>query len=275
MGLDASVMCNCYRDGKTTPCPFPDDFYVDEDGFPAIRLTDDDEEKSEIFDNWLATCCEHPHMDYAAVFIGNWRGYRSFVDALEQIGWEDFPILYAELPDGNEGTTSASAAAAVLHEIEVFKRKGDGIPKVFLINSETDTIIGASVVEQGNPFGLDTRTGLNIGFDEDGFFIRDAWELNRELFRSMRFEQRLVESEALDKPQQFEYLDLETNRRYVCSTPVRVFVRGDLGHLKQEYPSKMHVEKRSVDATYFAYILQPLTSIFQAAVEMGNPVRWS
>lgn len=276
MGLDASVMCNCYRDGKATACPFPEDFYVDEDGFPAVRLTDfDDSEKSDQFDEWLATCCEHPNMDYRSVFIANWRGYQSFRDALGQLGWDHFPILYAELPDGNEGVTSAKAANAALHELSAFKARGDGIPKIFLVNAETGGIIGASMLEQNNPFGLDARTGLTIGFDEDGFFIRDSWELNRELFRAMRFEQRIVETEGLDKPQQYKYVDMEHDRHYVCSTPVRVFERADLGQLKQVYPSKMHVEKRAVDAAYFDYILQPLIAIFEAAAETGNPVRWS
>lgn len=276
MGLDASVMCNCYRDGKATACPFPEDFYVDEDGFPAVRIADfDDSEKSDEFDEWLATCCEHPNMDYRSVFIANWRGYQSFRDALGQFGWDHFPILYAELPAGNEGVTSAKAASAALHELSFFKARGDGIPKIFLVNTETGGIIGASMLEQNNPFGLDARTGLTIGFDEDGFFIRDAWELNRELFRAMRFEQRIVEADGLDKPQQYEYIDMEHDRHYVCSTPIRVFERADLGQLKQVYPSKMHVEKRAVDAAYFDYILQPLIAIFEAAVETGNPVRWS
>src|SRR5690242_16671064 len=123
MGLDASVMCNCYRQGKTTPCPFPEYFYVDEDGFPALNLPYEyNEEKFDIFENWLATCCEHPNMDYAAVFVANWKGYQSFLAALEQAGWENFPMLHAELPEDNQGLTSAEAAQAALQELELFKR---------------------------------------------------------------------------------------------------------------------------------------------------------
>ena len=99
MGLDASVMCNCYREGKAKPCPFPEHFYVDEEGFPALNLRHEyNEDKFEAFDEWLATCCDHPDMDFAAVFIANWKGYRSFLQALEQLGWDRFPTLHAELP---------------------------------------------------------------------------------------------------------------------------------------------------------------------------------
>ena len=71
MGLDASVMCNCYRQGEATPCPFPEHFSVDADGFPALNLLYEyNEDKFDAFDTWLATCCDHPNMDYAAVFVG-------------------------------------------------------------------------------------------------------------------------------------------------------------------------------------------------------------
>lgn len=276
MGLDASVMCNCYREGKAKPCPFPAYFYVDEDGFPSLRLAHDyNEDKFEAFDEWLATCCQHPHMDYAAVFISNWKGYRSFLQALEQVGWERFPTLHAELPDGNQGLTSPEAAKIALQELELFKSEGGSIPKTFLIDSDTDEPLASSTMAYGGMFGWNGRTGMNLGFDEKGFFITDAWELNREMFRAMRFEQRVLEADSLDKPQQYEFVDLDNERRFVCSTPLKLFVRDHSGQLKQSYPQRVHVEERGIDAQYFTYILEPLTYIMKAAVETGNPVRWS
>jgi hypothetical protein len=276
MGVDASVMCNCYRDGKTKPCPFPDNFWIDEDGFPSLNLPyDDNENKSDEFDQWLATCCEHPNMDYKAQFIANWKGYRAFLDALEQIGWEQFPALHAELPSGNQGLTSAKAAALALKELEHFKTQGGKITRTFLINDETNAIVGSSHLAFDGMFGWNGRTGMSIGFDDKGFFIVDTWEMNRELFRAMRFEQHALPAESLDKPQQYEYIDLDSKRRFVCSTPVRVFVEDTAGQLKQEYPHRLRVEQRSIGADYFGYILEPLTAIFQASIETGNPVRWS
>jgi hypothetical protein len=276
MGLDASVMCNCYRLGKTKPCPFPDYFAVDADGFPTLSLPyDGNEDRFDEFEEWLADCCEHPHMDYQAVYIANWKGYESFLDALEQIGLDHFPVLQAELPRINEGTMSAQSAAAALRELAYFEDAGHAIPKTFLVNSETGEVIGSSNMAQGGKFGWDGRTGLNIGFDDRGFFVQDAWEMNRELFRAMRFEQRLIESESLDKREQFEFIDLDSDRRFTSSTALRVFVQGEDGQLRQEYPHLLHVEQRGIEADYFAYVLDPLKTIFQAAVETGNPVRWS
>ncbi|MBZ0275863.1 MAG: hypothetical protein K8I60_06955 [Anaerolineae bacterium] len=276
MGLDASVMCNCYQEGKTTPCPFPEHFHIDGDGFPALNLPyDHHEAESDAFDQWLATCCEHPYMEHTALYISNWKGYRSFKEALEQIGWEHFPTLRRCLPESNQGTVTAEASAKALKELEAFKIRGNAVRKTFLINSETDEIIGASTAAYGGKFGWNGRTGMNIGFDEQGFFIQDAWEFNREIFRAMRFEQRIIESDALDRPRQFEYVDLATGRTFLCSTPVRVFVEAGDGQLHQEYPHQMHVEQRMVGATYHDYILEPLTKIFEASVATGNPVRWS
>jgi len=276
MGLDASVMCNCYREGKSRPCPFPEHFYLDDEGFPALNLSyEDNEAKFEAFDEWLMSGCDHPHMDYAAVFISNWKGYRSFLEALEQVGWEQFPTLHAELPDGNQGLTSTSAAQAALLELEMFKNANGSISKTFLIDSDTGQPLANSTMAYGGLFGANGRTGMNLGFDEKGFFIVDTWELNREMFRAMRFEQRVLEAVRLDKPQEFEFIDLESERRFVCSTPLKLFIRDRSGQLKQSYPQRVHVEARGVNAQYFAYIIEPLTYILRAAIETGNPVRWS
>ena len=88
-------------------------------------------------------------------------------------------------------------------------------------------------------------------------------------------EQRLLEAESLDKAQQYEFIDLDTERRFISSTPLKLFVRDASGQLKQSYPQRIHVEERGVDVQYFTYILEPLTYILKAAVETGNPVRWS
>jgi hypothetical protein len=276
MGLDASVMCNCYRRGKTTPCPYPEHFHVDADGFPALNLPYEyNDEKFDAFDAWLVTCCDHPNMDYAAVFVANSKGYQSFLEALEQVGWEHFTTLHAELPEGNQGLTSSDAAKVALQEIEMFKQLGSSITKTFLIDSETGEVLANSKMAYGGMFGSNGRTGMNVGFDDNGFFIVDAWELNREMFRAMRFEQSVLEPDGLDKHQQFEFIDLDSGKKFICGTPLKLFTRDRTGQLKQTYPHCVHVEDRGVDVQYFSYILEPLTYIFSASVETGNPVRWS
>ncbi len=274
MGLDASVMCTCYKLGKTTPCPFPADFYIDEDGFIAVYiLANDRDTKSDEFDAWLATCCPHPYMDMSTTYIADWNEYRAFVDALEQVGWDHFPTLRQQLPAENHGTTPADAAAHALEELNFFKSQ-NGISKTFLVNSDTKEVILSTAQSEEGMFSWDGRTGFRLGFDEHGFFIRDVWDLNREIFRATRIEQHQIASEELDRADQFEFTDLDTGKKFISTTPVRVFKRAEFG-TTQEYPHLMHVEKRVVDTNYFAYILEPLIRILTISVETGNPVRWS
>lgn len=274
MGLDASVMCTCYKQGKTTPCPFTDDFYIDADGFPSVRVTlADPDSKSDDFDEWLSSCCPHPYMDMADTYIADWNDYQAFRTALEQIGWEHFPTLQKQLPTENHGLTPAADAALALEELDYFKSQ-HGVSKTFLVNTATNEIIPATSQSEEGMFTWDGRTGLRLGFDQNGFFVRDVWEFNRELFRAIRLEQKHLPSGELGQPDRFEFTDLHTGKQFVSTTPVRVFKRAEFG-TTQDYPRHMHTEQRLVDTAYFAALLTPLTHILTVAVETGNPVRWS
>jgi hypothetical protein len=44
--------------------------------------------------------------------------------------------------------------------------------------------------------------------------------------------------------------------------------------VRWSYPAALHVEVRRSQATDFAYILDPLTRIFEAAVAVHRPVQW-
>lgn len=276
MGLDASVMCTCYRDGKTTPCPFPASFQLDDEGFPALdpALVERQPEAQDVFDEWLATCCPHPEMEFAAVHIPSWKVYQAFRGALEQAGWEHFPTLRDALPTSNQGQTPAAAAAAALAELAQFQTL-EAVQQPCLVNTETGEALGDLFAGAQGLVIWSARGGLQMGVDEDGFYIRDAWELNRELFRAMRFEQRLLETDRLDQEQLVEYRDLDTGRRCVCAAPVRALMPDGFGQLHQTYPRTLHVERRPVSLRYFNEVITPLVAIFQAAVATGNPVRWS
>jgi len=86
MGLDATVMCNCFKQGMTTPPPFPREWlYVDEEGCLSLLPEYDTDERWHELYEWRETCCEHPDMDYVSEHISNWSGYRIFQAALESV----------------------------------------------------------------------------------------------------------------------------------------------------------------------------------------------
>jgi hypothetical protein len=209
-------------------------------------------------------------MNYAHVYVANWKGYRAFLDALECLGWEHFPILQAELPGRNDSLTPPNAARRALRELDYFRQHADAATKAFLVDSERGLDVGTSSSILGGALTLDNRTGFDIGFDANGFFVRDRWELNRILFRARRVEQRLIQPETL----KVEYVDLDTGRTFACSTPFGKVVTGDDG-LQRMHLQQMHIEQRPVSAAYFDYIYEPLTEIFQASLATDNPVRWS
>jgi hypothetical protein len=282
MGLDATVMCTCFAEGRSSPSPFPELVSLDAEGYVSLNLPyAGHEEHHDLFDAWMKRCCDHPDMDYAAEHISNWPGISLFKQVLAFAGWEHFPTLQAELPDTNGGSTSAAAAAKALQEVAYFRSQANLGTNHFLINTETGSLIYEHIAAYKGVLCWSGR-GLNLRVDKRGFFITES-EPSRELFRSMRFKQHLLEPELIEAPRngKVEFVDLESGRHFICNDAVRETVAwpdgrwtDDRGRVCLHYPRRMHVETRRIDAARFSFLLDPLTRIFEAAVATGNPVRW-
>jgi hypothetical protein len=272
MGITAKVTSNCYRDGKSTPCPFPDEFIIDEVRGPMLTIKYiGNEQKYKRFWDWLKECCEYPDMLRANEFIASWRDYYTFNDALKAVGVELFPILTKNLPDGNaQGITPAEESALALEEIAYFQSLPAVDQSAILVDTERgqDVSKGSNVL--GGALTMDRVSGFDLGFDEQGFFVRDRWELNRELFRAYRVEQTVI------NPEDFyvEYRDLDNDKVFRCSAPFGQMIHGEDG-LPRAYLKSFHVELRDVPPARYAYIIDPLIRVFEASVETGNAVRWS
>ena len=92
MGLDATVSCTCYKQGRIIS-PFPEHTIVNAEGQLELDLPmRGHEDEHDIFEEWLNNNpCEHDRMEFCQVRISNWGGYRSFQAALEEAGWDHFP----------------------------------------------------------------------------------------------------------------------------------------------------------------------------------------
>lgn len=287
MGLDAFVRCNCWEEGRTTPPPVPVDFiYLDEEGYLSLNLPyRDNEEQHHAFDYWRARCCEHDNMEYVSVHVSNWGGYRSFQQALGKAGWEHFPTLRAELPNANGGQLLPASAARALQELRYFQERADLGSNTFLIDTETGEDLHEHIESYQGVFTWSGQAKVDLGVDERGFFIiATGTEPHHEEFRSVRFEQRLLEPELTESYRggQVAYIDLNSGRRFVCKAAVSGKdipwpdgrMQNDRGQVRRQYPRFLHVERRKIAADDFVYILEPLTQVFQAAVTVGNPVQW-
>ena len=136
----------------------------------------------------------------------------------------------------------------------------------------------------GGVFIQSGSSGLEAGFDADGFFIRTG-EGKLELFRAARFRQEILDPDADPygpEPWRVVYADLDSGREFECrfAVPGETIpwpdgrMQDDRGRCRFRYPETLHVEVRAVHCSDFEYILGPLERIFRASVETGNPVRW-
>ncbi len=271
MGIRASVWCNCYAKNKTTPCPYPEHFRLDMTEGPSLDLDiANHATEHQQFQKWLDTCCEHAGMVYLSVYITSWQGYRAFTNVLEALGQDRFQTLLKATPYGDEdGLTHPAISARILEELAYFNQLEIVTTKAVLVDSERQRDISMGSAIDGGALTIDHNTGLDVGFDDDGFFIRDRWELNRYVFRAKQVEQRLIHPESSI----VEYRDLDSDRVFQCSTPFGKAIIGEDG-LPRMYLWRFHVEQRTFGPGAYAHITEPLIRLFNASVEMDNPVKW-
>lgn len=285
MGLDASVMCNCFERGRTTDPPVPRDWLrVDEDGYLNIKPEHDSDDASDAVFGWMQDCCEHPDMDHASERIGNWPSYRLFQQSLGEVGWHHFPALVDELPRANGGVTQPTMAAFALIELEEFRRAGDVGRNPCLVDTMSGLVVSQHVAAYKGLIIMDGRSGLDAGLDQNCFFIRDR-ATGVERFRASRFRQELLDLGRYMKgpePGRTVFTDLDSGRSFEC----RMAVSGraipwpdgrmtdDGGRSNFEHPVELHVEVRRGQSTQFESVVGALEKVFQASVETGNPVRW-
>lgn len=284
MGLIASVMCTCFDKGLVVSSPFAEHVKLDESGFLTLDLPhDDNQDKHFLFHQWLDTACNHPAMECASEVISNWSGYRSFQQVLATTGHNRFPTLRAELPENHGGLTGSEAAAKMLEELTSFVEQDKLGFKTVLVDTDTDQELHEYIAAYRGVFGLGLD-GSEMGVDEQGFFIWKGLENGyRELFRSMRFQQNLLNKglRKLLKKSAAEFVDIESGKRvrgrqvlFQVSPWPDGKMQDDEGKFHIVYPARIHVSKRERRPSEFEYIILPLRRLCEAAVETGNPIRW-
>ena len=133
MGLDASVRCRCFEEGRLSEPPVPlEDLYLDADGYLASKTLDAAREKFDYrrfearyglleraFSAWLEHPCAHDHGEYRTSWVSNWSGCHEFEETVEELGGErEFPLLSHLLPKDNGGCYPAEKARPALDELD-------------------------------------------------------------------------------------------------------------------------------------------------------------
>lgn len=283
MGLDASVMCTCFAEGKAAALPLGLPVEMDEHGF--LRLAqpcNGNEENYKRFDLWMETACPHPMMNLASDLI-SWPGLRIFQQTLVSAGAQHFPALLRELPAGNNSSSTAAASAAVmLQELEFFSGDADLGLRTSLVNTATGGEIYESISAYEGTQVI-APDGLAIGIDDDGFFVRQTVDgIAKVLFRSVTFEQVVVATDENGRPRLVEYVDIVSGQRFRSDLVIADRdPRGpdgrlvnDKGRPRFEPVLRLHATTRKQAAVDFDYILAPLQKLCSASSATGNPLRW-
>ncbi len=281
MGLDASVMCNCFREGKTKPPPFPRDWLeIGEEGVVQLKREYDTESNWPKLNDWEQSCCEHEGMDFVCERISNWAGYRTFQEALAEISWQRFPVLQEQLPNSNCGMTPAIASAEALRELDAFIAVGEIGMKSVLVNTATGEGLYEYIAAYEGVF-IFSSCGINVGVSEYEFFAIDA--SGRDVFRAVNVRQFNKSGRQITgDSDELVWEDLDTGDIFESGIAISgkqipwedgTWQRAD-GKCRFEYPSEFHVEQQPRLVTDFDYITSALRKVFEASVRTGNPVRW-
>lgn len=258
MGLDAYVPCRCWQDGKASPPPVElASLTVDEAGHvvPTVPYAASPGLHKQVHE-WRQTACPHEDMDEATARIANWAGLRQFKTALTEAG--EFPTLHAILPDGNYGMADPAESAAALAELARFT----GLASVGVNAHFADLDTGREIWTSTGDFSW--ASPYVFGYDFDGFYVVDRGR--GELFRAMRFHQRPMPDDTGDPAGWVEFADADSDTRILVRTkPIR---------WQDEKPARMGVVARTETPADYAYIVEPLTLVFNASVSTGNSVAW-
>lgn len=288
MGLDTTVMCDCYVSGVISKPLFAEHIILDSEGYLELDLPfSEHRQLHNQFVKWVRSACAHENMVYASEHIANWTGYRSFQQTLGDIGWQNFPILRQELPNTNGGLTSVEQATQILKELQSFRQQHNLGKRYVLVDAATNEEIHEYIVAYSGRFILDGVENLALGIDTGGFFIQECPQMSEaihEVFRSINFEQILLEPELTENQERgrVKYVDALSGLEFECASAVSGKVipwpsgdmQNDKGQFWFTYPRKMYTEWRERKPSDYTYLIEALGRICKAAIEIGNPIRW-
>jgi len=209
MGLIAVVHCNCYKEGKTKAPPFaPELLRIDEHGSVEL-LSPYNADTFSKFHRWQESACSHPRMGLADFYL-NYFGFRQVQWALSTIDADSCRAMRKIMPEDQMQWSSADLASHARRELPDFVELASKIESAFLIESDNGNVLHSYAPAYRGVFS--SGQSVELGIDMQGFFI--AQSDDEKLFRAMRFEQTLLESERTHKSAdgEVEYRDLETGK---------------------------------------------------------------
>lgn len=279
MGLDATVRCRCFEEGKLKPGPLPlDDLYIDEEGYLSSHKLDAaharltyrqfDARYGDLqreFQRWADSCCEHEYGEYCSERVDNIAGCAQFESLVEAAGGEaEFPLLAKLLPHANGGTYPAEMAAVTLEELDRFIEKVGDVDEWVLCDAKSDMEIWTST-EKGSfpwmmgPYDEVRMTGGKVRFLHTG----------RPPVETTHFKQVPLGKLGEDGSQQMEIICLDTGATTETFDSI-----GPEGAPKTE--REFYVTSKKAPFLYEGKYgtAERIRNLLVASLETGNPIRW-
>ena len=152
MGLDASVRCNCIKEGKARTHPFPELLAFDETGGPTLKGDRETNLKSWLkHDKWYRDSC--PHAGYIVEKrLGNMASVAYVRGFLEDHSPNSFPLLLERVV--YSGTHSGDlVAASDVPQLLIETRRLQGLTSDPLILQFTNDVaeLAEASIATGNP----------------------------------------------------------------------------------------------------------------------------
>lgn len=279
MGLDATVRCRCFEEGKLKPGPIPyEDLYIDEEGYLSSSMLDAAHEKYDYrrfqarygnlereFEEWSNNCCEHEFGDYCSERVGNIAGCAHFQSLVKESGGElAFPLLSNLLPIGNEGIYPAEKAVETLAELDRFIAKINQIEEWVLCAEGSDEEIWTST--EGSSFtwmfGPFDRVGMNGG---KVFFCH----YGHCCIETTHFKQIPIGDPDNNGYQKMAIECLDTGEHTMTFDSV-----GPPDSPKEE--REFYVTNKHAPFLYEGkyWTAERIRGLLEASIETGNPIRW-
>jgi hypothetical protein len=275
MSFSGHVVCNCYKEGRTTEPPHREYVKIDYDGLYVelpTQLYREDEERyfkmHDEFDDWKSRACEHANMELADEYLCNISGmfdFRRLLSELEEEG--NFSILKTYLPKHNEGILPLEFVSEALAELKALEECTQTEEKISLIVKNTNEIIANTIANHQRlfKFNSDYTFGLNR---EKGFFIYankkdNDFHSDNIKFSSWNFAQH--------KSSQKSYLFSDMTIGTTLDCPLNLQPRAC--DPNDQYEFEVKIETVSI-INHYSYIIGPLKKLIDASILSRNPICW-
>ena len=258
------MVCNCYKEGKTSEPPHKEYIRESIEGLELDLPWEENQDAHNEFYEWTQSlACAHEDMELCSERLANISGLSSFKALLERLGREKYPVISGNLPVTNGGFLSVDLAQPMLDEILRIEREPGKEKRVYLFQGD-EHLVSSAYIRQHYIFAFEGDKNF-LGLNSDRFFI-----LNQKKFLGISRTKKVFESTHFKIKargrKQFEYIDIESGKSATIGMRI--------GNRELKLSNYTIETRATLIREEYAYIIDPLKRLVKASIESGNPIIW-